>query len=340
MFKRPALMLMVLAAAAVAAQAESVTISRPGAGTTVSSPVRVTASAQGNTAVWLMQVYVDGSKVYEVKAASLDKSLAMASGTRRITVVARDKDSTFKSTVSVNVSGSTTTSTSPSTGSTSETVHSDVEERTGWQHCDACSGPGGEGDTIGYSMQQNIAEPSMDGKSAKFRIWANDSSDAYGSALWWKEVGGKDSSTNFVYELDFYLKDPAKAQALEFDVNQLHSGHKTKYIFGTECDIKGTKQWRYYDNVAKKWASTGVACYAPVAYKWNHLVLEFKRMSDGRLHFIAVTLNGKKSYFNKYSDRRTGTANYAHVNVAVQLDGNSSTAAYDMWVDNVKLRHW
>jgi hypothetical protein len=339
MFPRLALIL-IFVTAAVTAQAESVTITRPGAGASVSSPVRVTASAQGSSAVWLMQVYVDGVKKYEAKAASLDKSLTMASGSRRITVVAHDKDSVFKSSVTVNVSGSTTTTTSGSTSSSTETVNTDIEQRTGWQDCDACSGPDGAGEQIGYSMQQNIASPSKDGNSAKFRIWANDDGDHYGSALWWKELGGKDASTNFVYELDFYLKDPTKAQALEFDVNQLHSGHKTKYIFGTECDIKGTKQWRYYDNVAKKWAATGVTCAMPTAYTWNHLMLEFKRVSDGRLQFIAVTLNGKKSYFNKYSNRNTGTANYAHINVAVQLDGNSSTAAYDMWVDNVKLRHW
>jgi hypothetical protein len=331
--------MLMLVTAAAAAHAESVTITRPGAGTSVTSPVRVTATASGNTAVWLMQVYVDGVKLYEVKAASLDKSLAMASGARRITVVAYDKDSNFQSSVSVNVSATTSSSTG-STSTTTETVHSDVEERTGWQSCDACSGPDGAGDQIGYSMKQNLADPSKDGNAAKFRIWADDAGDDYGSALWWKELGGKDASTNFVYELDFYLKTPSKAQALEFDVNQLHSGHKTKYIFGTECDIKGTKQWRYYDNVGKKWASTGVACTMPTAYTWNHLMLEFKRLSDGRLQFIAVTLNGKKSYFNKYSDRRTGTANYAHVNVAVQLDGNGSTEAYDMWVDKVQLRHW
>src|SRR5688572_4933313 len=190
--------------AALAAQAESVTISRPGNGASVTSPVRVTASAAGSTAVWLMQIYIDGVKQYEVKAASLDKSLAMATGTRRITVVARDSDSSFSSSVSVNVSGTTSTSTD-STSSTSETVHSDIEQRTGWQSCDACSGPAGAGHDIGYSMQQNIASPSTDGNSAKFRIWASDSSDDYGSALWWKELGGKDVSTNFVYELDFYL---------------------------------------------------------------------------------------------------------------------------------------
>lgn len=337
MFMRLALFFM-LAVACVAAQAESVTITRPGAGASVTSPVRVTASAQGSTAVWLMQVYVDGVKQYEVKAASLDKSIAMATGSRRITVVARDSNSTFSSSVSVSVSG--TTSTSTSSTSSDEIVHGDIEQRTGWQSCDKCSGPGGDGYAIGYSMQQNLASPSIDGNSAKFRIWANDDGDRYGSALWWKELGGNDSSTNFVYELDFYLKEPGKAQALEFDVNQLHSGHKTKYIFGTECDLRGSKQWRYYDNVGKKWVGTGVACYAPTAYKWNKLILEFKRLSDGRLHFIAVTLNGKKSYFNKYSNRRTGTANYKHVNVAIQLDGNSTTSAYDMWVDNVKLRHW
>ncbi len=42
-------------------------------------------------------------------------------------------------------------------------------------------------------------------------------------------------ATNLVYDVDFYLKTPQNAQALEFDANQAN-GHM-RWIFGTQCNI-------------------------------------------------------------------------------------------------------
>lgn len=82
----------------------SVTICSPRAESTVSSPVRVWAVAQSNSSVNLAQIYIDGVKKYEVKSATVDVNLSLNSGTRRITVQARDASGAiFKSTVYVQV---------------------------------------------------------------------------------------------------------------------------------------------------------------------------------------------------------------------------------------------
>ena len=79
------------------------------------------------------------------------------------------------------------------------------------------------------------------------------------NALWWKQLGANSAVSNFQYDLYFYLKNPSAAQALEFDVNQSLNGYK--YIFGTECNLRGTYAgyWRVYDSVTH-WQNTGVAC--------------------------------------------------------------------------------
>ncbi len=53
-----------------------------------------------------MQIYLDGSKIYEIHAAQLDTSFNTTPGTHRLTVQANN-GSYFKSTISITVSGST-----------------------------------------------------------------------------------------------------------------------------------------------------------------------------------------------------------------------------------------
>jgi len=83
----------------------SVTICQPTNGATVSSPVRVVAGTTSSSPVKFLQVYVDGAKVYEVNADRLDTMLAMAAGTRRVTVQAKNANGlVFKKTVVITVS--------------------------------------------------------------------------------------------------------------------------------------------------------------------------------------------------------------------------------------------
>src|SRR5437660_9625898 len=82
----------------------SVTICTPTANSTVSSPVHIVAGTTDSKTVQFIQIYVDGVKKYEIKAKSLDTSLAMAAGTHRLTVQAYD-GTYFKQTIFITVSG-------------------------------------------------------------------------------------------------------------------------------------------------------------------------------------------------------------------------------------------
>lgn len=85
----------------LSAVSPSVTICSPANNSSLGSPVAILAGSTDNAStVWLMQIYVDGTKQYEVGANSVNTSLSMAAGTHRITVQAYDKaGSIFKSTV-------------------------------------------------------------------------------------------------------------------------------------------------------------------------------------------------------------------------------------------------
>jgi hypothetical protein len=82
----------------------NVTICTPTNNSTVSSPVHITAEAKSSTAISYMQIYVDSVKAYQANAATLDTNLAMAIGSRRVTVQAKDAAGTItKQTIYVTV---------------------------------------------------------------------------------------------------------------------------------------------------------------------------------------------------------------------------------------------
>lgn len=91
-------------ACALSATSPSVTICTPADQATVASPVRVLAGTTSANPVTLVQIYLDGAKVYELASDRLDHPVAMSSGTHRLTVQAYDSAGTiFKSTIYVTV---------------------------------------------------------------------------------------------------------------------------------------------------------------------------------------------------------------------------------------------
>jgi hypothetical protein len=201
-----------------------------------------------------------------------------------------------------------------------------------WSSCTVCAGASGSGSVALFSQTLYIGSPSLTGSSSRFYLGG---SNNYSNALWWKQVGANSSAHNFKYDLYFYIKNPSAAQSLEFDVNQSVGGHK--YIFGTQCNIKGTGTWDVY-SVASHWRSTGIPCHTPTAYKWHHLTWQFQRTSGNQVKFISVTLDGSTHYVNRtYAPKSSSTK---ELNVAFQMDGNKYQTDYYVWLDKVTLTAW
>lgn len=205
-------------------------------------------------------------------------------------------------------------------------------QKSKWTSCTVCAGAGGSGPTASISQALYIGSPSLTGSASRFSIGG---STPYANALWWKQVGANSAAHNFKYDLYFYIKNPSAAQALEFDVNQSVGGHK--YIFGTQCNIKGTHAWDVW-SVATHWKSTGIPCAAPSAYKWHHLTWQFQRTSGNQVKFISVTLDGNTHYVNRtYAPKSSGVN---ELNAAFQMDGNRTMTDYQVWLDKVTLTAW
>ncbi len=221
-----------------------------------------------------------------------------------------------------------------SSAQTTKKVFSNIQNMSAWASCDTCSGAGGAGSTATHWQAQFQSTPSLSGSSSQFYFGGT---TAYSSALWWEQLGSYPTYSHFTYDLNFYVADITAPQALEFDVNQSLNGKK--YVFGTECDLRGTYKgyWRVWD-ATLHWQNTGVACTGITGGAWHHLTWEFERTTDGHTHFIAVTVDGVRRVVNRYYNPLNSTAK--ELNVAFQTDGNKYPNTYSVWLDNVSLTAW
>lgn len=220
---------------------------------------------------------------------------------------------------------------SPSPGNPNSTTIPDIQKLAGWEICSAsCAGTA----PAVFSMTQGIASPSLSGSSARFQLLAGTA--PFGGVLWFKFLGAHNSATHFVYDLNFYVDNPAAAQALEFNVTQSAGGNR--YNFSTQCDLAGAHTWRVWDPVGLKWVASAVTCAQPAANTWNHLVWEFERQPGGSVIFTAVTVNGTRGVVN-LSMPHTADSNNG-LDIAYQSDANSAGTPYTVWLDKVSLTFW
>jgi hypothetical protein len=126
-----ALVLTTACAGVSAASAQSITLSEPANGATVTSPVQIVANANGGgypiSAVW---IYVDNQPLYKTTSASVNTSLTLTSGSHHIVPVAWNSDGqvmTASANIDVESAG-----TSGSGGSSNSQYQKDFTATSNW----------------------------------------------------------------------------------------------------------------------------------------------------------------------------------------------------------------
>jgi hypothetical protein len=319
----------------------SVSVSSPANNATVSSPAHFVASATPTSSRYRISgfaIYVDNARVYRTGYDHIDTHVSLGSGTHKVVLKAWDTSGAIQRHYLTITSGSTSSSSSSST-----TISSDarnwytIEQMVGWQSCSACAGVGGDGPVASYWTRNGRSSPSKDGHSREFFLGG---SHPYSNVLFSKRLSGDAhfirGKHHFVYDLYFYYTNASAAQALEFDINQHIDGKS--YIWGTQCNVRAGHTWDVWNNLDKRWVSTGVYCPTPATYSWNHVVLEMQRTSENKLRYISITYNGQKHYLNRYYSPRSNW--WTGLTLNYQMDGNSQQEDYHTWVDKFSFSAW
>lgn len=325
-----------------------VTVYSPTSGATVGSPVHFVAKGSSPACpkgVAAMGIYTAPYvRAYVVNGSNLDTYLNLSSGTYNAVVQEWDNCGwSATAPVTITVSGTS--------AGTSGKTFDNLQNSSGWKGyallpptwgiCSTCTSSGPE---LKWSWTPNISSPSMDGISTK-TVYGGGTVQ-WADVLWNNHLIGDFSSQglpdwnrtlvpslhNFTYDVYFWVGSASVSQAMEFDINQFVGGKS--YIWGHECRIAGGYEWDTWNNQTQRWVPSGIPC-KPLSNAWNHLILNVQRTSDGHLLFHSITLNGYTAVLNRY-DWPTPTTWYG-VTINYQLDGNSSSAPYAVYLDKVKF---
>ena len=326
----------------------TVTVSSPANNSTVSSPTHYVASGTTTCSkgVAAMGIYTAPyQKAYTVSGSHLDTYLNLPSGTYNTNVTAWDNcgGATTKA-VTIQVSGG-------GAAAVGKTFYN-VQASSGWRGygelppvydiCSSC------GSGLGWSMNQGVSSPSMDGKAAKYSIWGT---KPYADVLWNNHLIGDLSSKglpdtrhtlvstlhNFTYDTYFYGSNLSLAENIEFDIAQFMNG--MGFMFGTQCQFVNGAVWGIWDNVHGHWVSTNAPC-RPKSNSWNHVVIQFQRTSDNYLLYKSITLNGVTTTLNKKYPHFSAPSNWWGVAVNFQLDGNYKLADYSVYLDKMNISYY
>lgn len=216
------------------------------------------------------------------------------------------------------------------------TVFPKIEQMPAWQWCSkrldnkVCAS--GRGNATSAKTDDQ-ASPALDGSSSKFSLSGK---IGYSNALWWKSVSGGLDASHFSYDVSFYIDQPKVSEALEFDVNQ--SFNNIRFVWGSECNFKGTHHWDIWDPKNFKWVPTNLACPVFSANTWHHITWELER-ANNQVHYISLTVDGTTMPVDIYKDPQPDF-NGTDINVAFQLDGDIAQHPYNVWLDEVTLKAW
>jgi hypothetical protein len=222
------------------------------------------------------------------------------------------------------------------TPTSNATVINKVEELP-WLTCGACGNNGGVGPTATYFDTLGIAMPSEDGSATQFSIAA--SVPFTNGYFYQKHTPVTTQIGALTYEFDLYIPTGSEnlPQAIEFECQQILDGWV--YNFSWQALYPGN-QWRIFDYGLKRWDATGLTVTRFSPGTWHHIVAEYH--NDTVAHTVlhdALTVDGVRMPVNiTHNAFFSGAVNNQFTN-AVQLDSNSTAAAYSVYIDQMKIMY-
>ncbi len=297
------------------------TISSPGNGASVHSPVPVVATAAPPDPIYTVRLYVDGFALLYSPSTDINQLIWMPNGQHTVEIVAEDAAGYIATTsMQVNV-------VAQDPGATA------IQNRTNWVSCSALIAGSTCAAGLGVaqsSLSLHQSSPSLDGSAAKFSLGGK---QPYSNELYWTPLGGGDSVSHFSYDLWFYIDNGDAPQSMEFDVNQAFGG--TRWTWGTQCDFDQTHHWDIWDPLHGVWMPTSVPCDHFTSDTWIHLIWNLERVGN-QVHYISVSIADQTYPVDTYC---TAQPNWyqEEIDVAFQMDGNYAQQPYNVWLDEVNL---
>jgi len=235
--------------------------------------------------------------------------------------------------------GTTTTSQSSSPASATPasslptgTVIANIQNQSGWQTCGGCGNVGGTGQGPDYHLTQGISSPSLSGSSADFYV---NGGPAYTGGYYFIEQPTLPNPvTNLQYDFDLYI--PAQyvdaPQAIEFEAQQTVNGNTYNYAWQADY---ASNSWRVFNYTSKNWEPSGLPLQRFAPNTWHHITAVFHAAGTQAVH-DSLTVDGQTTTVN-IAHQATQTGTGLEFTNGFQVDLNSTSTPYHVYVDNMKL---
>lgn len=226
---------------------------------------------------------------------------------------------------------------SPTPPAPNTTVIDNAQNSPNWLTCGACGNTGGTGAVAGATFTPGINAPSEDLIATQFNIAPP---SAFANAYFYRQQTPVTSQINaLTYEFDLYIPSGMETapQAVEFECQQVIGGWV--YNFSWQAPYHGAATWRIFDYGLKRWDATSVPVQPFSPGTWHHIVADYH--NDTANHLVihdALTVDGVRFPVN-ITHNAAFTGGRDQFTNAVQLDSNSSSTPYTIYVDKMKITY-
>lgn len=212
------------------------------------------------------------------------------------------------------------------------TVIAGIQNQQGWQTCGGCGNVGGVGQGPDYHLTQGIENPSLSGHAADFFV---NGGPAYTGGYYFIEQPTLANPLTYLrYEFDLYIPGQyaSAPQALEFEVQQTVNGDT--YNFAWQADY-ASNGWTVFNYTTKSWEPTGIPLQRFAPDSWHHISATFHTAGTQAIH-DALVVDGQ-TFTANISHQATHTGTRVEFTNGFQVDLNSASSPYHVFVDNMKV---
>jgi hypothetical protein len=190
--------------------------------------------------------------------------------------------------------------------------------------------------------KENVATPSIDGKSLRCSITGG---DPYSNVHCYRNLLPEPTAAVFTLTLSFWFSPtttfnnqgaPSIIQALEFTMNKWHQSKRYEFALQWQNVGDCAPQWRYWDpHQPEPWVGLGITDTLE-AEQWHSLTLEGE-IINGQVHYRRFTINQQSHNLDVTVPPASVSGEPDRLAVAIQLDGNFEEAPYDVFIDQVSF---
>jgi hypothetical protein len=191
----------------------------------------------------------------------------------------------------------------------------------------------------------NVPSPALDAESLRLGLLGG--SSPYASAHFYRHFSPVPAVRQLVLRTSFRYEPastcdnqgaPSIVQALEFSLNKWQGGRRWEVALQWANVAEGGAQWRYWDPSrppAQRWMSFSPSIPACLAGNTWHFLEVVGTISGDQVRFERFVIDGNAYNLGLFVPSAAAPGNPDRFAVAFQLDGNSRTDPYNLFVDQV-----